>query len=299
LSARLSASPERVHAANVGVHGRTFGTALLLVACGFDTGGVGSGSASIGADTSGSEAGSATMASASASAETSGATDATSPTTDPSDSVDSTVTAVDSSEATTSPPSTTDDDGTSTTSADAMIHHLMPTQQTDCSQPLWCFSGDVWNEVGDPIYGQQCFTSPVAPPFELLSVHYIVADVAPELTGFMLEVQSRDAEGPTGMLSFEQKFAGDATPGDHEHVFEPPMQIVDPQFCVGFSAPYEGLAGGLGMAVDVGSSVGDVSFIRLEGPQGCVFPSWTDVIDDFDPTPSGNWCIDVQIREIP
>jgi hypothetical protein len=270
----------------------------VLAACGFETGGIGSGSASVGSH-GGDDAGSETASneSASASAGSSDATDATSPT-DPSDSVDSTVTAVDSGDATSSSSATTDDDGT-TTSGGAMVHHLMPTTQSACNEPLWCFVGDVWNEYGDPTYGQQCFTSPVAPPFELISVHYIVADVAPELTGFQLEVHSRDESGPTDTIAFEQKTAADATPGNHEHVFATPVQIVDSQFCVGFAAPSLGLAGALGMAVDIGTSVSDVSFIRLEGPTGCAIPLWSDVIDDRDPIPSGNWCIDVQIREIP
>jgi hypothetical protein len=163
---------------------------------------------------------------------------------------------------------------------------------------LWCFSNDVWNEYGDPIYGQQCFTSPVAPPFELISVHYVVADVAPELTNFIIEVHERDDDGPTAQITFAEKSAADATAGSHEHVFAEPVQILDTEFCVGFATPYVGLAAALGMAVDVGTTVGDTSFIRLEGPIGCVIPNWSDVIEDEDPTPSGNWCIDVQIREL-
>jgi hypothetical protein len=282
----------------VRVHEGWLGSATLavLAACGFDTGGIGSGTATLGPDGS-EDAGTETASSASASA-SAASNDATGPTdaTDPGDSVDSTVTAVDSGDASGSTSASTDDGGT--TGGGAMVHHLMSTDQSACNEPLWCFVDDVWNEYGDPIYGQQCFTSPVAPPFELISVHYIVADVAPELLGFQLEVHSRDETGPTGTIAFEQKSAADATPGHHEHVFATPVQIVESQFCVGFATPYVGLAAALGMAVDIGTSVSDVSFIRLEGPTGCAIPLWSDVIDDRDPIPSGNWCIDVQIREI-
>ena len=297
----LSSRPEWVHAANwVNMREkRTRSVVMLavLVACGFDAGGVGSGTASVGGDeTSGAQSSDSTTLTTSASADSSAGAEMTSPT-DPSDSVDSTVTAVDTGTDTTT--TTTADDSSTTTGGTPMVHHLASTDQSNCDQPLWCFTGDVWTEHGDPIYGQQCFTSPIAPPFELISVHYVVADVAPELDNFFIEVHSRDDAGPTDLLFSELKAAIDATPGSHEHVFEPAVQIDDSEFCVGFATPYEGLAGALGMAVDVGSSVSDVSFIRLEGPTGCVIALWSDVIDDQDPTPSGNWCIDVQIREMP
>ena len=297
----LSARPEWVHASRWVRARKSIGSAAfaVLVACGFDTGGVASSGASIGSETGGEDDGTDTAPTASVSAsstDASGANETTSPT-DPSDSADSTVTA-DTGDPTTSTSTSSDEQGTSTTDG-AMVHHLQPTDQTACEQPLWCFSGDVWSEYGAPIYAQQCFTSPVPPPFELISMHYVVADVAPELGGFILEVQSRDAGGPTGVTHFEQKPASDATPGSHEHVFAPALQIDDPQFCVGFATPYAGLAAALGMAVDVGTTVSDVSFIRMEGPGGCAIPSWSDVIDDLNPIPSGNWCIDVQIRELP
>ena len=274
-------------------------TLACAIACGFDTGGVATGTGSVGASTSSEGGDTSPVTNPTASA--TDPDDSTSPT-DPSATVDSTATDVDTTEGSTSVATSTstasDEQGSTTGSSVPMVHHLTTTDQSACNEPLWCFTGSVWTEYGDPIYGQQCFTSPIAPPFELISVHYVVADVAPELTGFILEVHARDENGPTDILAFEQRPAADATAGSHDHVFETPIQIDDASFCVGFATPYEGLAAALGMAVDDGTAVGDASFIRLEGPTGCAIPLWTDVIDDLDPEPSGNWCIDVHIREI-
>jgi hypothetical protein len=82
-------------------------------------------------------------------------------------------------------------------------------------------------------------------------------------------------------------------------VFEPPVMVTDQEFCVGFATSGLGGPAALGMAADVGTAVSDFSFLRIEGDGGCDIPFWTDVIDDLNPTPSGNWCIDVEIREIP
>lgn len=284
----------------------------LCGACSFDAGGVGTGSASVGVDsgpasaedTAGSESGSATVtASGHASAGETSAADETASTdpsatdasaTDPTSASDATA-ATDDTTATVSA-SGTDDAGTS---GEPALHHLTVTDQTACDLPLWCYrEPNVWDEAGEPTYGQQCFTSTTAPPFELSSVHYVVADVAPQLNAFALEVYSHDAGGPNEVIASEPMMAADATMGSHEFVFDPPLQIDDAQFCVGFAAPYAGLAGALGMAVDVGSDVGGASYIRLEGGGGCSIPFWTDVIDQLDPNPSGNWCIDVQIREL-
>ncbi|HET6585713.1 MAG TPA: hypothetical protein VFG69_19780 [Nannocystaceae bacterium] len=283
-----------------------------LAGCSFDPGGVGSGSASVGVDsgpptgddTAGTDGGSASAsasASVSASASASGTsaddTGGTTPTaTDPTSATDPTA-ATDPGSSTAT--GTSDATDATTSSHEPAVHHLTITDQSACDLPLWCFwQPNVWDEAGDPTYGQQCFTSPVAPPFELLSVHYVVADVSSEVDAFVLEVYSHDAGGPDQVIAFEPMTAAEATVGSHEYVFAPPLQIDAAQFCVGFATPYAGLAGALGMAVDVGSSVGAASYLRLEGNGGCSIPVWTDVIDGLDPTPSGNWCIDVQIREL-
>lgn len=278
---------------------------VVGLACGFESGGVATSTASIGSsvgdgddgsdETTGGGSSATAATSASGGLESTHGTDTTDPTeaSSPTGSSDPTGASVTTSEET----SASDVDTGSTGAAGPI--HLQVTDQSNCSEPLWChFGTDVWDPAGNPTYSQQCFIAPIAPPYELTSVHYVVAATAPEVNAFILEVRSRSGGAPGGVVSFAQLTANDATAGSHEYVFAPPLVIGDPEFCIGFATPYQGLAGALGMAVDVGTAVGNASYIRIEGGDGCNVATWTDVIDGLDPNPSGNWCIDVDIQPL-
>jgi hypothetical protein len=199
---------------------------------------------------------------------------------------------------TSAPSSTSVDDGSSSDGGDPAVHHLSNSDQTDCSQPLWCqFNGDVTVPGGDPIEGQECFVSPVAPPFELIEMHYIVAITHTDLEEFSLRIYERDGGPPTDVVVSIPLTSVEATPIEHYFELDPPVVIDTQEFCVGFAAEEPGLESAIGMAVDGDSSVPGVSFVRMEGSGDCDIPDWEDATAHAPP-PSGNWCMDATIREM-
>jgi hypothetical protein len=177
-------------------------------------------------------------------------------------------------------------------------HHLMNSDQTECGDPLWCFyNGNVDVPAGDPIEGQECFVSPVAPPFELIEMHYIVASTHTDLEAFELRIFERDGGAPTDLIASIDATSVEASPVEHYYAFEPPIVIDTQEFCVGFGAFEPGLASSIGMAVDTASAVPDVSYVRMEGAGDCDIPDWEDASMHI-PEPAGNWCMDATIREL-
>lgn len=192
----------------------------------------------------------------------------------------------------------TTDDGSSSDGGKPATHHLMNSDQTQCGDPLWCFyNGNVEVPAGDPIEGQECFVSPVAPPFELIEMHYIVASTHTDLEDFQLRVYERDGGAPTQLVEAIDATSVEASPIEHYYEFDPPLVIDTQEFCVGFGAFEPGLASSIGMAVDTASAVPDVSYVRMEGSGACDIPDWEDA-SMHDPPPAGNWCMDATIREL-
>lgn len=199
---------------------------------------------------------------------------------------------------TASPSTTSVDDGSSSDGGEPGVHHLSNSDQTDCTQPLWCqFNGDVTVPGGDPIEGQECFVSPVAPPFELVEMHYIVAVTHTDLEEFSLRIYERDGGPPTDVVVSIPLSSVEATPIEHYFEIDPPVVIDTQEFCVGFAAEEPGLESAIGMAVDGDSQVAGVSFVRMEGSGDCDIPDWEDATEHAPP-PSGNWCMDATIREM-
>jgi hypothetical protein len=189
--------------------------------------------------------------------------------------------------------------GSSTTGADPATYHLQHGDQSACDLPLWCYwNGMIDTPAGDPIEGQECFVAPIAPPFELIAMHYVVAETHTDLEQFELRIYERDASGPTQLIESVPLTSVEAAPIEHYFDFETPIQIDAQEFCVGFAATDPGLASALGMAVDTDSLVEDAAFFRMEGNGGCDIPDWQDVVT-YQPNPFGNWCMDATIRELP
>lgn len=176
-------------------------------------------------------------------------------------------------------------------------HHVQHGRQEACDEPLWCFyNGMIEVPAGGPIEGQECFVSPVAPPYEVSAMHYSVASLHTELETFELRVYAWDGGDPGAQLGAVELNSLAASPMEHEHVFEPAIVVDTNGFCVGFAATEPGLASAIGMAVDTASTIEDVSFIRTEG--ACEAPMWTEVIGS-GALPTGNWCMDATVRTIP
>lgn len=199
---------------------------------------------------------------------------------------------------TSSPSTSVADDESSSDGGEPAVHHLSNSDQTDCTQPLWCqFNADVTVPGGDPIEGQECFVSPIAPPFELFEMHYIVATTHTDLEEFSLRIYERDGGPPTEVVVSIPLTSVEATPIEHYFDIDPPVTIDTQEFCVGFAAEEPGLESAIGMAVDGDSSVAGVSFVRMEGSGDCDIPDWEDATDHAPP-PAGNWCMDATIREL-
>ena len=162
----------------------------------------------------------------------------------------------------------------------------------ECDTPLWCFQGNPFNPVGDPTFVQECFSASLTPPFELVEVAYVVAGKSDQLAEFDLEVREFDGVRPGQLIEARPLDAvPHATDGENLLQLEDNPIVIDSQsFCVGFATHAPGLAGALGIAVDEGSQVQDVSYYRIDGEQACAIETFLDVIDD-QPTPTGNWCI--------
>ncbi len=170
-----------------------------------------------------------------------------------------------------------------------------------CNQPLWCYAGgNINNPAGGAIWAQECFRADMEPPFELVEVEAVIRGMSPEL--FNIELQVYERSGSGGPMS-QQPLATRMIPredlsiGVNTITLESPIELDRQRFCIGLAAPDEGLFGSLGVSVDPGSQVDDVSYFRIEGNGGCWLPQWTDVIDD-EPNPSGNWCIRGTVREL-
>lgn len=167
-----------------------------------------------------------------------------------------------------------------------------------CIEPLWCYSGDVFNPAGGAMWMQECFTASLAPPFELVELEVVVRGLAAQVTNVDVEVYANNgAAGPGPLLGSRSVDVAGLGIGSNIITVDTPISINQANICIGVAAPDAGLAGALGVAVNEGFTQGDVSFFRLQGGGGCNHPAWTDVID-LNPNPAGNWCIRGTIREL-
>lgn len=188
-----------------------------------------------------------------------------------------------------------------TTTADATTgepgpEHLQLYDETRCNEPLWCYYIDQGVFAGYPAEAgsQACFTPATPPPVALTRVGYRIAASFGALGDARLLVQGHGPDGPgpevlTLALGPEQR-----TPGAHAIVFDAPILLPGPGFCLGLIGGGTQPSGGLGVAVDPDALVPGQSFFSLDGPQGCNHAAWTD-ITNIDPTPKGAWCIDADV----
>jgi hypothetical protein len=181
-----------------------------------------------------------------------------------------------------------DDTGTS----DEPVH-VQHGDHGTCDLPMWCYwVPNYFDPAGGATAGQECFTSPIGPPFDVVSIDYIVAAVAPEMQTFSNEVYG--SGGPTAQLATFPRNASDATVGPHTFVLPTPVTITDTRFCVGFRAPGPGLSGSLGVAVDTNSQIGPASWLSIPT---CGAAEWSQIIGNS--SPPGNWCIGADVVPVP
>lgn len=165
-----------------------------------------------------------------------------------------------------------------------------------CVEPLWCADGDdLFDPLPADVWGQECFRSPWA-QFEVVEANYWLAAVDPALDDYDIELREYDTttQRPGSLIDVWTEPVGAFAPGERSIALE--TLVTTANFCVGFAAVSNPEAA-LGMAVDPSSDVGDVSFLRLNGPDACAVPAYEDVID-LQPTPAGNWCIEVRVRRV-
>lgn len=190
--------------------------------------------------------------------------------------------------------SATEDSG-ETTTAEPKTAHLQNANQTSCTGPLWCvYDGNIENPTGSETWVQECFTSPLSPPYELVELHWIVAASAATLAAFDLQVREATASGPGSVIATVSVDASMGVPGEHVITLPQPVEITNTRFCVGFHFDGAGLTNAIGIAVDSDSSLSGPSWLRSPD---CSVSSWTDVVV-AGYSSGGNWCIDATVREI-
>ncbi len=210
---------------------------------------------------------------------------------------DGTTTAPEPTTAPTTDPGESTQGETDATSGGRTSEHLQNTDQTACNGPFWCvYNANVNNPTGGPLEDQECFTSTLEPPFDLVEVNYVVYMSAPELGPFDLVVRRRGVSGPGAVIdavSLQADPWGDE--GPHTLTVDPPITIDDASFCVGFDANGAGLQSALGIAVDAGSDVIGTTWVDFD--TYCATQGFVDVVADFDGIGEGNWCIDVVVEK--
>ncbi len=164
-----------------------------------------------------------------------------------------------------------------------------------CAQPLWCFSDEIENPAGAPIWPQECFTANTEPPFELVEVQAVIRGLGEEIADVTLEVHGRTQDGPGALLASQSLDATRLVIGINTFMLEPPLVLERQEICIGFAAPEPEPARALGVSVDPASSEMAASYLRMEGGGACLLPDWSDVIE-LDTMPAGNWCIQATIQ---
>ena len=166
--------------------------------------------------------------------------------------------------------------------------------------PLWCYILDQGVFVGSPARteSQACFTPTTQPPYALTRVGYVVAAAFGDPAA-SLRIHERTGMGPGKLLAEEPLGAGGQTVGPQALVFDPPIVIDAPAFCLGLSGGDPGNPGaGLGVAVVTMVLPPQQSYIKVDGGGGCDFSNWQDV-SVLKPNPSGAWCIDADVVKQP
>ncbi len=166
--------------------------------------------------------------------------------------------------------------------------------QCEVGNGVACLSSGV--VVGDNTT-QECFTSPLDPPFSLTSTRYFVGDVVDELTEVRVQVRAAVDGAPSeDEVLFEAPLElAETSPGWHTFVFPAPVELMDATFCVGIVAPEDGPEGGVGISTDSDSAlVTGVSHFRSTR---CDLETFVDLISLEQVHPQkGNWCIDVEVQ---
>lgn len=180
-----------------------------------------------------------------------------------------------------------------TTGVDVQIEQLQNVSFADCSQPLWCFNGNIFNGTGDAQTAIECFTASLPPPFEVAEVEFYVADDDSDMGSFDFEVRGWNGGPPGNVLAMVPIASNSISLGMNTIEPPAPITIQTPGFCVGFATP-QGMEVGFG--VDVGSACGPgTSFQTLLGSGSC------NVVEaetcSSMPTPTANWCFGATIEK--
>lgn len=208
--------------------------------------------------------------------------------------------------ATTMPPDGTDDgpmettdDGPAESSGEPPppMSELLANQDfSGCNLPMWCFQGNVDSPVGQEQWMQECFQASLTPPFELHQVEFDLWGFGGMLPDLRVQVYANNGPpGPGGLIAEQGFNAGSLSPGMNTINLNPPLVIDQQNICIGIASPNPG--GALGVSVNESSLIPDVSYFRLDRGSGCNIFNWTDMID-FNPYPTGNWCIRGTIEEL-
>lgn len=177
-----------------------------------------------------------------------------------------------------------------TTTGGPTVAELKHYDPAACVEPLWCYgAGDIWNGLDGEVRGAECFDSPVAPPYRVRRIDYVLVAVRDQAR-VRFQVRSGDLQQ---LLYTSESLGLPATAGSLQ-IPEPLQPVLeDTRFCVGF-------IGGdptstIGFGADASMLPPDQqSFFGSNGP--CDEPGLRDV-NTFTPEidPHGPWCLGAEV----
>lgn len=158
-----------------------------------------------------------------------------------------------------------------------------------CQDPLWSFANpNINNGISGEMRGAECLDSPLAPPFRVQRIHYVIAAVtgAPQI-----RFQVRDPS-MAQVLYESPPMPAAAGAGTYEIPPQDQLFVGTTRFCVGFVGGDNGSM--IGMAAD--ASLLPAAGQSFYGSQACNKPGLLDV-NNFNPEiiPHGPWCLGAEI----
>ena len=165
-----------------------------------------------------------------------------------------------------------------------------------CQFPLWCyFEPDIFDGQPGRMLSQECFTG-LTPPLRISRVGYWVAATRGAPTNPAIEVHGYEGDVPSPE-PIAPPFAladADVTPGYHE--VDVDYELMVESFCVGVGGGELFADTGLGIAVDNVPPPAGRSFYRVDGAGQCNTNTAFYDIAAAKPTPTAQWCVDVDIQ---
>lgn len=167
-----------------------------------------------------------------------------------------------------------------------------------CATPLWCFmNGQISQGTPVRIFAQECFTG-VTPPFRVSRIGYWIAATEGTPSDPVIELRGFDGTSPSAspLVPPAGLGGGDVSPGYHEVALD--WVVMTDAFCIGLAGGDLAQGTALGVAVDDVVPPLHQSFYRVDGVAPCDSAGQFRDTAVAKPTPTAQWCVDVDIAPL-